>query len=162
MPLISCPECNNMISEYADACVYCGCPMNKIKELCNNSKNDNLDENVEDELNNVVTSPPKTFNIFELIGTIPEEDRMSIEAWLDEGMALDYKNSKLSVIDCDSFYGRYECLPKYEDYTEEELDEVCCNAALKQNETVLKQYGMNDYMIKRLIDKWKSSYWFFD
>lgn len=33
MALIKCPECGHMISEYADKCISCGCPMNKIKEL---------------------------------------------------------------------------------------------------------------------------------
>ena len=26
MPLIKCPECGKMISEYANACPNCGCP----------------------------------------------------------------------------------------------------------------------------------------
>ena len=33
MALIKCPECNHMISEYADKCIYCGCPMPVIKKL---------------------------------------------------------------------------------------------------------------------------------
>ncbi len=33
MSLIKCPECKHMISEYAEKCIYCGCPMSKIKEL---------------------------------------------------------------------------------------------------------------------------------
>ena len=33
MPLIKCPECGHMISEYANMCVSCGCPMSKISEL---------------------------------------------------------------------------------------------------------------------------------
>ena len=33
MALIKCPECNHEISEYAHECIYCGCPMSKIKEL---------------------------------------------------------------------------------------------------------------------------------
>lgn len=33
MALIKCPECGHSISEYADKCISCGCPMSKIKEL---------------------------------------------------------------------------------------------------------------------------------
>ena len=33
MALIKCPECGHEISEYADKCISCGCPMTKIKEL---------------------------------------------------------------------------------------------------------------------------------
>lgn len=33
MALIKCPECGHEISEYADKCISCGCPMSKIKEL---------------------------------------------------------------------------------------------------------------------------------
>ena len=33
MALIKCPECGQMISEYADKCISCGCPMDKIKEI---------------------------------------------------------------------------------------------------------------------------------
>ena len=33
MALIKCPECGNQISEFATACIHCGCPMSKIKEL---------------------------------------------------------------------------------------------------------------------------------
>lgn len=33
MALIKCPECSHMISEYADKCIYCGCPMSVIKTL---------------------------------------------------------------------------------------------------------------------------------
>lgn len=33
MALIKCPECGQSISEYADKCIYCGCPMTKVKEL---------------------------------------------------------------------------------------------------------------------------------
>ena len=29
--LLKCPECNNDVSEYADKCPNCGCPINKIK-----------------------------------------------------------------------------------------------------------------------------------
>lgn len=32
MSLIKCPECNNNVSEYADKCPNCGCPIDKIKE----------------------------------------------------------------------------------------------------------------------------------
>lgn len=32
MSLITCTECKKDISEYADACPNCGCPMSKIKE----------------------------------------------------------------------------------------------------------------------------------
>lgn len=33
MALIKCPECGHMISEYASACISCGCPMDTIKGL---------------------------------------------------------------------------------------------------------------------------------
>lgn len=32
MSLIMCTECKKDISEYAEMCPYCGCPVNKIKE----------------------------------------------------------------------------------------------------------------------------------
>ncbi len=32
MSLIKCCECNNEVSEYAEKCPNCGCPINKIKE----------------------------------------------------------------------------------------------------------------------------------
>ena len=33
MALINCIECNNQISEYADSCPHCGCPMTVIQRL---------------------------------------------------------------------------------------------------------------------------------
>lgn len=33
MSLITCPECGATISEYAEFCVKCGCPKQKIQEL---------------------------------------------------------------------------------------------------------------------------------
>ncbi len=33
MSLLVCPECGNDVSEYADKCPNCGCPVDKIKEL---------------------------------------------------------------------------------------------------------------------------------
>ena len=33
MALIKCPECGQIISEYAEKCVSCGCPMERIKYL---------------------------------------------------------------------------------------------------------------------------------
>ncbi len=33
MALLKCPECGKEVSEYADACPNCGCPMSKIQEL---------------------------------------------------------------------------------------------------------------------------------
>lgn len=38
MALIKCPECGREISEYADKCISCGCPMDKIKEILNRGK----------------------------------------------------------------------------------------------------------------------------
>lgn len=31
MALINCPECGNNVSEYAESCPKCGCPMSVIK-----------------------------------------------------------------------------------------------------------------------------------
>lgn len=45
MALITCLECNKQISEYADSCPHCGCPMNKIKEKFEKI-NSNLPENI--------------------------------------------------------------------------------------------------------------------
>lgn len=33
MSLLVCPECGNDVSEYADKCPNCGCPVDKIKEF---------------------------------------------------------------------------------------------------------------------------------
>ena len=33
MALIECPECKHSISEHAEKCIFCGCPMNKIQEI---------------------------------------------------------------------------------------------------------------------------------
>ena len=38
MALIKCPECGREISEYADKCISCGCPMDKIKEILGRNK----------------------------------------------------------------------------------------------------------------------------
>lgn len=32
MSLLKCPECNNSVSEYAEKCPVCGCPINIIKK----------------------------------------------------------------------------------------------------------------------------------
>ena len=42
MSLIKCPECGHQISEYSDKCIYCGCPMSKIKELISHKDNDDI------------------------------------------------------------------------------------------------------------------------
>lgn len=38
MSLIKCPECGKTISEYAQYCINCGCPMEKIKDLSKSKK----------------------------------------------------------------------------------------------------------------------------
>ena len=38
MALIKCPDCGREISEYADKCISCGCPMDKIKEILGRNK----------------------------------------------------------------------------------------------------------------------------
>ena len=35
MSLLKCPECNSDVSEYAESCPNCGCPINIIKEKQN-------------------------------------------------------------------------------------------------------------------------------
>lgn len=35
MSLLKCPECNNSVSEYAEKCPTCGCPMTVIKNFYN-------------------------------------------------------------------------------------------------------------------------------
>ena len=50
MALIKCPECGHEISEFAPACIFCGCPMDKIKEL--SGKSCNFEEK-EEKNNNV-------------------------------------------------------------------------------------------------------------
>ena len=35
MSLLKCPECNNDVSEYAESCPNCRCPINIIKEKQN-------------------------------------------------------------------------------------------------------------------------------
>lgn len=42
MALIKCPECGNNVSEYAESCPKCGCPMSVIK-------NKTIKENFEKE-----------------------------------------------------------------------------------------------------------------
>ena len=49
MALIKCPECGHEISEFAPACIFCGCPMDKIKEL--SGKTVNFDEKEEKNSN---------------------------------------------------------------------------------------------------------------
>lgn len=39
MSLIVCPECKNEISEYANSCPNCGCPMDVIKQNLSSDKN---------------------------------------------------------------------------------------------------------------------------
>ncbi len=41
MPLIKCPECGKMISEFATHCIECGCPMDVIKKLIEKQNQDN-------------------------------------------------------------------------------------------------------------------------
>lgn len=45
MALIKCPECGQMISEYAEKCISCGCPMDKIKEIIANQAKEAENEN---------------------------------------------------------------------------------------------------------------------
>ena len=45
MAIITCPECGKQISEYAPACVGCGIPMEKIKELLTNEESKETQEN---------------------------------------------------------------------------------------------------------------------
>ncbi len=49
MALIKCPECGHEISEFAPACTFCGCPMDKIKEL--SGKTANFEEKEEENSN---------------------------------------------------------------------------------------------------------------
>ena len=47
MALIKCPECKRMISEHAEKCPYCACPMEEIKLLMpNRNKNQHVENEV--------------------------------------------------------------------------------------------------------------------
>ena len=48
MALIKCPECSHKISEYSTHCIFCGCPMDKIKELLNPIKKEEEKNNSND------------------------------------------------------------------------------------------------------------------
>ena len=38
MPLINCPDCNKEVSDKAEACIHCGCPLNLNEQQQNNSQ----------------------------------------------------------------------------------------------------------------------------
>ena len=48
MALIKCPECNHDVSEYADSCPNCGCPIGVIKKQAEN-KSDKIKNNLPDK-----------------------------------------------------------------------------------------------------------------
>lgn len=47
MALITCPECGREISEYAESCIGCGCPMQVIKEHLKNTQKTEVKKEVE-------------------------------------------------------------------------------------------------------------------
>lgn len=45
MALIKCPECGHQISEYAEYCINCGCPMSVVRQLLN-KRADNYEKEI--------------------------------------------------------------------------------------------------------------------
>lgn len=73
MSLIKCPECGNNISEFADKCIYCGCPMTVIKTIISQravsnkpkSFKESLTEKQIETLNNLTKEIVNSFPEFE-------------------------------------------------------------------------------------------------
>ena len=92
MALIKCPECGQEISEYADKCTGCGCPMSKIKELIESQR-------------------PAKEETNDFLSKITKEQREFIASIVSE-LSRDYENEKIISIreTDDGFF--VECLNK--------------------------------------------------
>ena len=47
MPLITCPDCNKPVSDKADKCIHCGCPLKAETAL---NKNDTAEKSLDEEI----------------------------------------------------------------------------------------------------------------
>lgn len=91
MPLIKCPECGQMISEYADRCISCGCPMDKIKEIYERKSKQ---EATKQETQQVAETPKEKNTLLE--DKLTEEEKQFIskfEVFLDRQIPNTFKFS---------------------------------------------------------------------
>lgn len=118
MSLIKCCECNTKVSEYADKCPNCGCPMSVIKE---NNQNDN--KYLITFVDNV------TIDLTDIENKITEDDMKTMKLWkiLHEEYNADI--ATCSVIDDMFKFNNYKFPDNYQD-----LYEAMCEHNVKSRE----------------------------
>lgn len=153
MALIVCPECEGKISEYANMCFHCGCPMDVIKELMIKNK-----ATIVEEEKKVVAIPKRKIVKHERI-EFTEENSVLFQTWLDVGIVLEYDGCELDLIDIETFEEYIN--DKYEDenLSYEELDKIFYQEALGRNIKTLNRMGLSREEVIKYIDEWKKRFY---
>lgn len=75
MALIKCTECNQDVSEFAEKCPNCGCPIDIIKQ------NFNMENEIEGHLYTIVNGKKKDVTYF--VKTILNDERMDVNSLIE-------------------------------------------------------------------------------
>lgn len=113
MALIKCFECGTMVSEYADACPKCGCPMTVMKANASSEPialkdaNENIGTKKEvsiKEEKNIKRLPIKSFDVDVLKAKKELTEKL-------EPLTVDYRNTKDVLNDIINYLGMYQEVP---------------------------------------------------
>ena len=99
--LIKCPECEKEISDQAEVCIHCGCPIDTSKDASNNASNDAKDDTSKAHQEEDIEFPRKCkkcgYTIFsspcQYCGTFVDKT-MSENTSTQNGSQLENNNSK--------------------------------------------------------------------
>lgn len=75
MSLIICSECGNNVSEFADKCPNCGCPIDIIKQ------NSNIEDEIEGHLYTIINGKKKDVTYF--VETILKDEHMDVNSLIE-------------------------------------------------------------------------------
>lgn len=102
MALLKCIECNHDVSEYADKCTNCGCPIDIIKKHINDSK-----QSEDGKLYTIINGEKKDVTYF--VKTILETENFFADPNIDT-LAFNLKlMDELDVVTIDFFNAVMEC-----------------------------------------------------
>lgn len=75
MALIKCTECNQDVSEFAEKCPNCGCPIDIIKQ------NSNIEDEIEGHLYTIINGKKKDVTYF--VETILKDEHMDVNSLIE-------------------------------------------------------------------------------
>lgn len=148
MALVVCPECQNNISEYAEACPQCGCPMSIIKrsysnEICENCVIDGVKFNLSGAKELIINN-----KLMDGVHIIEDITNLNFENAKDLGMAIKISGEipkvypmNISEAPTQSVYSIKECPICYKTYSNNIIYCKECCVELK-TKSKIKRYGI--------------------